>query len=241
MAARKAFAERDYEAAARLFTRALDLDPSNPDALRLGGYFATLLRREELMLEIGEATIAHDPLCAVCLRQLVDSNLQLGRLDEAERLLRPAVAADPQAFRTTRGLVRLLQGKPAEALELFEPSETPLGAYLHRSRAMALHDLGRKQEAAAELEQLEGYTELGDHALLMAQAYAWIGERDIAVDWAEKQLERVTTHGYIFYWVVADTILRRKLDGFPRWDELQRRYGVAPDQVVHIEFAPSLR
>ena len=35
--------------------------------------------------------------------------------------------------------------------------------------------------------------------------------------------------------VVANVILRHKLDGFPRWVELQRRYGVAPDQLAQID------
>ena len=240
MGARKAYAERDYDAAARLHARALELDPSNPDALRLGAIFATLLRREELMLRLGERTVETDPMCTLCVTLLVDSYLQLGRFDEADRLLRPAVAADPEAFLYKRGLIKQFQGDPAAALQLYERDSSPPGAFAYQHRAMALHDLGRRQESADEVKLLMQRTQVGNHALKMAQVYAWIGERELAVDWAEKQLERVQTHGYPFYWVIADPILRSKLEGFPRWEGLERQYGATREQTDLIEFDPVL-
>jgi len=159
-------------------------------------------------------------------------------LDEADRLM--ATDPEPKSYFSRRILVRLLRGEPAAALKQIEAVEADPSPVRFRVGAMVLHDLGRSAEASAQLEELKRQKPTYGHALGVAQAYAWMGERDLAVDWAEKQLELATPAGYIYFFVLADPILRRKLDGFARWDELQRRYGVAPDQVARIDFAPVL-
>ncbi|NJD30712.1 MAG: hypothetical protein FIB04_02360 [Gammaproteobacteria bacterium] len=238
MALRKSYVERDHAAAARLHTRSLELDPSNGDVLRLAAIFATLIRREELMLRLGERAVERDPLCTICISRLVDVYMQLGMLEKAERIM--LATADPGVFGSTRAVVRLLMGDPAAALSILEGSRSLSIPSVMRIKAMALHDLGRSREAADLLEQLKHMTNAQEYALYVAQVYAWFGERDLAVDWAEKQLEQATPAGYIYYFTVASVILRRKLDGFPRWVALQRRYGVAPEQVARIEFDPVL-
>jgi hypothetical protein len=159
-------------------------------------------------------------------------------LEKAERVM--LATADPGVFGSTRAVVRLLMGDPAAALSILEGSHSLSIPSVTRVKAMALHDLGRRVEAAELLEQLKKMTDAQEYALYVAQVYAWFGERDLAVDWAEKQLEQATPAGYIYYFTVASVLLRRKLDGFPRWVELQRRYGVAPEQVARIEFDPVL-
>lgn len=238
MALRKSYVERDHAAAARLHARSLELDPSNGDVLRLATIFASLIRREDLMLRLGEMSVERDPLCSICISWLVDVYLQLDMPEKAERLM--LATADPAFFGSTRAFVRLEMGDPTAALSMLEGSDSSPGPGTLRVRAMALHDLGRSKEAAEELERLKQMTKARERALAVAQVYAWFGERDLAVDWAEKQLEQSTPAGYIYYFVVANVILRHKLDGFPRWVELQRRYGVAPDQVAQIKFDPVL-
>jgi len=238
MALRKSYIERDHAAAASLHTRSLELDPSNGDVLRLAAIFATLIRREEPMLRLGEMSVERDPLCDLCFGRLVDVYMQLGMLEKAERVM--LATADPDSWRNPRATVRLLMGDTAAALSILEGGQSPSSPSALRLKAMALHDLGRRGEAAELLEQLKQMTDAREYALYVAQVYAWFGERDLAVDWAEKQLEQATPAGYIYYFTVANLILRRKLDGFPRWVELQRRYGVAPDQAAQIEFDPAL-
>jgi TolB-like protein len=238
MALRKSYVERDHAAAARLHMRSLELDPSNGDVLRLATIFATLIRRGDLMLRLGELAVERDPLCSICISRLVDVYLQLDMPEKAERLMLATV--DPGVFGSTRVLVRLQMDDPAAALSMLEGNDSSPDPGTLRNRAMALHDLGRNDEAAAQLERLKQMTSARERALAIAQVYAWFGERDLAVDWAEKQLEQATPAGYIYYFVVANVILRHKLDGFPRWVELQRRYGVAPDQLAQIEFDPVL-
>jgi hypothetical protein len=190
------------------------------------------------MLRLGEMSVERDPLCSICISRLVDVYLQLDMPEKAERLMLATV--DPGFFGSTRATVRLLMGDPAAALSMLEGNDSSPGPGTLRTRAMALHDLGRNDEAAAQLERLKQVTSARERALAVAQVYAWFGEQDLAVDWAEKQLEQATPAGYIYYFVVANVVLRHKLDGFPRWVELQRRYGVAPDQVAQIEFDPVL-
>jgi TolB-like protein len=237
MALRKSYVERDHAAAARLHERSLELDPSHGDVLRLAAIFATLLRREDLMLRLGELAVERDPLCSICLSRLVDVYMQLGKLEEAERTM--LAAANTDVYATRRALVRLFMGDAATALALLGADASPGTATL-RTRAMALHDLGHTAEAAAQLEELQQRNRFQEYALSRAQVHAWFDEPDLAVDWAERQLEQATPAGYIYYFVVADVILRRKLDGFPRWESLMRSYGVAPEQAALIQFDPVL-
>ena len=104
------------EVAARLHTRSLELDPSHGDVLRLAAIFATLIRREDQMLRLGEMSVERDPLCEICLGRLVDVYMQLGMLDKAERLM--LATADPGLWRLPRATVRLLVGDPAAALSM---------------------------------------------------------------------------------------------------------------------------
>jgi TolB-like protein len=238
MALRKSYVHRDHAAAARLHMRSLELDPSNGDVLRLATIFATLIRRDDLMLRLGELAVERDPLCSICIARLADVYMQLNMLEKAERIM--LATADPAGFANWRAFVRLQMGDPATALSIVEGSSSPSSPGALRVKAMALHDLGRGGEAATQLERLKQMTKARERALNVAQVYAWFGEPDLAVDWAEKQLEQATPAGYIYYFVVANVVLRHKLDGFPRWVELQRRYGVAPDQVAQIEFDPAL-
>jgi TolB-like protein len=238
MALRKSYVERDHAAAARLHERSLELDPTNGDVLRLATIFAILIRRDDAMLRLGEMAVERDPLCSLCIGTLVIAYRQLNMLDKAERTM--LATADSAFFVNTRALVRLQMGDPAAALSIAEGGKSPSGPGALRAKAMALHDLGRSGEAAEQLERLKQMTQARERALYVAQVYAWFGEKDLAVDWAEKQLEQATPAGYIYYFTVADVILRHKLDGFPRWVELQRRYGVAPEQVAQIKFDPVL-
>ena len=82
---------------------------------------------------------------------------QLGRLDEAEGLLRRILAwnpRDPEA-RHMLGVLRLQQNRAAEALDIIEPlvMEQSATADMRTHHGLVLHALGRDNEALADFER----------------------------------------------------------------------------------------
>ncbi len=83
--------------------------------------------------------------------------LEVGRLDEAERGARGALAVDPAAEEGHALLARvhLSRGAHAEALRATEAGigATPDSEWLHRLRALALSAMGRRDEALAAADE----------------------------------------------------------------------------------------
>ena len=82
-----------------------------------------------------------------------------GQWDEAEKLYRRILElhrTDLQA-QYMIGVIRLQQGRAAEALAIFDPlvGQAPGDADLRTQRGLALQDLGRRQEALADFDQAQ--------------------------------------------------------------------------------------
>lgn len=83
--------------------------------------------------------------------------LEVGRLDEAERAARGALAVDPSAEdgHALLARVHLARGDHAETLRAAESGigATPESEWLHRLRALALNAMGRRKEALAAADE----------------------------------------------------------------------------------------
>jgi len=103
---------------------------------------------------------------------------------------------------------------------------------------MALHDLGRKEESAALLQELHALDEQEEDAwsLGFARLYAWIGEPDQAF----KYLEMIAEERPRRLLDPDDVPIYAKLHDDPRWLPLLRSAGVAPEQFAAIHFNPRL-
>jgi hypothetical protein len=88
-----------------------------------------------------------------------------------------------------------------------------------RGRALALHDLGRKEEARAVIEEMIRGNLITPYGL--AQVYAWWGETDRALEALERQL---STRRYPSIEARWDPMLRN-LRSDPRYWALLRRAG----------------
>jgi serine/threonine-protein kinase len=115
--------------------------------------------------------------------------LQLaGHLEESEAAYRRHLAIMPESLLTRVGLARtlLLRSRPREAAEIFAGLEE--ASLRLQGQAMAEHALGRTaasdvalQELTARFGRFEPY--------LVAEALAWRGERDQALDWFAKSVD----------------------------------------------------
>jgi len=126
----------------------------------------------------------------------------------------------------------LYQDRPGEALAQFElePYE-PLAV---AGRALAYHELGRREEYQVELARL--VEEWGDQAATsIARVHARTGQVDLAIDWLERAVEagrsgqiNPSDPGY------------EPLRDSPHWNTLLERMGKTPSQLDAIQFDPQL-
>lgn len=176
---------------------------------------------------IGEFVVAHDPLCAICQYHLARAYRFVGKFDEAEATIRSAlILTDPGQYPMYRDLGRVLmfKGDPEAALEAFEKDDDQQGI------AIALHDLGRREEFETALASLHEKEE--EYPTDLATVYAWIGESDKAFKYLDKEysIDRSSLSRIMRYPVF------RNLHDDPRWQALLHRLGMSDEQLAEINF-----
>jgi TolB-like protein/cytochrome c-type biogenesis protein CcmH/NrfG len=173
----------DLKGAARAFKRALEIAPDNADVLRYWGLLAGQLGQAEECLRCLRRSAALDPLSSTALRFLGSRCAYFGDPAEAERALRAALDLNPSQgiVHVNLCLVRLLQGRPAEALEFARREAVP--AFRAFGTCLAEHALGHAAESDQALAEL---TTEPDIAYQVAEACSWRGETDRAFEWLER-------------------------------------------------------
>jgi TolB-like protein/DNA-binding winged helix-turn-helix (wHTH) protein len=222
---------RDPVEANRHISQALALGPTNLYVLKVATSGARALGRFDLALELDRSLVARDPLCVGCRIWLTKSYEQLGRLEEAEQTIRETqTLMGNSGGEWTLGTILLQRGRPAAALESFSPLDHHL--YLRLAgRAMALHDLGRHEESAAEIAALEAEWAT-EQPIIIAQVYAYIGQPDLAFDWIGRDLEGRADFARGDY---LDTLFAN-LHNDPRWLPLLEQIGRSPKQLARVPF-----
>lgn len=148
------YMENDPRRAAERFKRALELDPTNHDVLRLSA---------QLLRDIGRFDEARAVLDYVAERDPVNPSTYAGRgtlarmdrrYDDAIALFRQELTLNPTtaAAHYEIGLALLLAGRPEAALE--EATAEPDDEYRVKLTALALYELGRMNEHDAAFREL---------------------------------------------------------------------------------------
>ena len=163
--------------------RALELAPGNADVVVGAAAVAGSLGYLDEALALCHRTIALDPLNAAGHRYLGIYSRHAGRYEQAEAALLEAMAVHPFGglIYVAMGDVRLMQGRPADALACYE-RESHEGFRL-RGLSMAYHALEQNERSDAALEQLGA---LPMHAFLNATAHAYCGHVDTAFEWLDR-------------------------------------------------------
>lgn len=108
-----------------------------------------------------------------------------GDLDEAKTALNRSleIAPDQVYAPANLGIVLLLEGRPAEALDAFERSTAE--TFRLMGAALAHHDLGHKAASRRDLERF--IKECAAHAAYqVSSVYAWRGEVEQAFAWIDR-------------------------------------------------------
>ena len=179
--------------------RALELEPNNTEVLRVVTYILHSIGRFDDAIVVGERMMATNPLCIVCYPRLLDSYVDSGQFKKAEQLQRRRIElVNDIGGRANLAHVLILMGRAEEALEVVEQiaaevlrDRGELGRYEPEwlgTSAMALHDLGRVDEAATRIEQLETDWSQRDPFFLLTY-HAHVGDKDMALAWFRKTME----------------------------------------------------
>ncbi len=229
----KMFQENDIVAAARLFEDANAVDPSNLDALLGAATLASRIGKFELAIRIFEFLAERDPLELWVHWNLGWTYLQAGRVEDALRRYAIAISLSPDAKggRWKSGLVKLVAGDSASALEEFKLEADEI--YRLQGTALALHDLGHAEASADVLQELHAIEADDVWPYGYARAYAWFGNNDEAFRYlrisAEKNPQSIQG--------TAFNPMFKKLHNDPRWLPFLREFGRAPEQLAAIEIA----
>jgi tetratricopeptide (TPR) repeat protein len=165
--------------------------------------------------------------------------LDAGQYASAEETLRvyQVMEPDDQSWPTWQlGLALLLQSKTSEALQHFEENFAEDHPLRFHGKTLALHDLGRPDDAAAELARLLEVDPQPAIDWVIGTAYAWLGAKDEAFNYFEKQRQK----GLMAFTSMAASPLYANLRDDPRWQPFLASVGVDPEFLSSIEFNPRL-
>ncbi len=220
----------DLETAARHLRRAVELDPSNLIVLAESTTLLAYLGRTADSVRVLEHVVSLDPANPVFLVNLATSYYEDRRYRDAIEAARGVLRLSPGRQSALRILARaqLLAGNPAEVLAL--APELTSARERATLLAMAYHALGRKPEAEAALAELR--TLAAGSTVHGPQALAFRGEKDAAFRWLD-DAGAVESEGFK---ANAFDPAFDNLRTDPRWQELLRRVGRAPEQVARVPF-----
>lgn len=124
-----------------------------------------------------------DPLSISAWEGLSRVSYIVGDLEAAEAAFERARRIAPERVSIFQAYLRLLQRRPAEALEIARRLSTT--GFRLECEAMALHDLGDEAGSRRALDELAARFP-GTAAWNMAHVHAWRGEPDLAFEWLDR-------------------------------------------------------
>jgi len=236
----------DLRQAAMHAERALESDPTHFGALTTAGEVLTRLWRAEMAIPILRYISERDPLSPFHFENLAKAYMNTGQYVEAEEACRVQLVLEPEGGEHFTGwcigMALLMQGKAREALQYFDENVRYDPLRWH-GKTLALHALGRTDEALAELARLLETAKLfgiepeyDGIYWFIGTAYAWIGAMDEAFESFERQRQlflRIFTSQ-------SDDPLYANLRDDPRWLPFLASVNLDPDFLASVEFNPRL-
>ena len=218
----------DFVTAAKLFERALALQPSNSTIVGNAANLAYLVGRLDTAIALQKYTNARDPLSGIGHENLGIFYVHAGRPDEALAELHAALSLNPKQLLAYSWISRalLLKDDPKAALTAIQ--QEPEDELRLAGLAMASYALRQKADSDAALAEL---IKRGEDASV-ASVLAFRGEPNRAFEWLEKAASKNELQDNSIATDPDFANLRRDA----RWLPFLRKIGVAPDQLAPIRF-----
>ena len=208
----------NWSAAQRESKTAVALAPHDPFVLQLAQAERFAVGQWSEALRFLDAAITADPLDANLHSNLGALYLRLGRLFEAESAARRVLEISPTYSwgHTYLGYALLIEGKATEALAEMQKEREPGAQVL--GLALVNRALRRTLEADAALARLTA-EHAGDMAMLIAEVYAFRGQKDRAFEW----LDRAYAQKDINLYYIKSEVLFDSLKPDPRYKAFLRK------------------
>lgn len=210
----------DWVGADASFQRAVALDPGNSTVVSDASNMEAFLGHFDEASKLARRAVELDPRNAVNRWLLGKICYWAGRQEEAKEELRRALELDPNIPQAhlTLGLVYLTQGRLQDALaEMEQDPVLPAGL---QGRAIVYYAMGRRSESDHALAELIAKYQEGRYST--AEAYAFRGETDRALDW----LEQAYVHDDGRLREIKIDPLLKSLHGNPRYIALLKKLRV---------------
>lgn len=181
----KLYHDFDWKGAEEIYQEALILEPENPDLLySLGGGLYFAIGRWKESIELMKKCIEYDPLKPISHLNLGNILTHAGRPDEAIAYFKKTLELNPQFQRAHLYLGRnyLLLGKTEMGLK--EMQQENFEVFRTFGMTLAYHAMGKKKESDDALKDFTGKFQ-NDWSYLLAELYAYRGEKDKALMWLE--------------------------------------------------------
>jgi TolB-like protein/DNA-binding winged helix-turn-helix (wHTH) protein/Tfp pilus assembly protein PilF len=175
----------DWAGANASYQRAVELEPGNPEGVRLAAVSAAELGRFDEAVKLARRAVDFDPLNADRWEGLGEIELYTGQLDQAAADGKKSLELNPDFWGGPILLTRiyLLQGRPQDALrEIERVHYAPYRAHLY---ALTYYALGRKKESGTALNELITKYYASD-AFEIATIYAFRNQTDEAFEWLDR-------------------------------------------------------
>ena len=181
----KYYHDFNWNEAEATFQKALSLEPGNVNVLGHLGSLALALGHFDEAIQFTKQALILDPLKPILYIEQGANLTYSNRFEEAIVQYKKILELSPQVQRAHMylGRIYLLQGKPEMALAEMQQETTEV--FKRFGLALAYHALGRRKEAD---EELRNYISIyqNDWVYLIAEIYAFRGEKDKAFEWLEK-------------------------------------------------------
>ena len=225
----------DLSAAAKLFERALALQPGNAIVLANAASLTFTLGRMEQSVRLWELAQQLDPLNSSYAFGLARAYFMNDELDKAEAMFRKSLLLSPNRRGTRAALVRVMNRKdessdPEEVRRLI--AEEPVVPLQLIATASMHYKVGNVAESDAALKTLvEDFHQRA--GMVIAMAYTIRGETEKAFEWLQKTLELEGQQALYNTWYSPEFEI---LHDDPRWEQLLAGAGLSKQQLSSIDF-----
>jgi len=174
----------DWAGADASYQRAVELEPGNPEVVRMAAASSKELGRFEEALPLARRAVDLDPLNAGSWENLGETEYFMGQLNQALADCKKALELNPDVYPGPIQLTKIyvMEGRPQDALpEIERIRDEPQRAFLY---AIAYYALDRNQESDAALSEL--IRKYQQNTYRIAEVYAFRNQSGAAFEWLDR-------------------------------------------------------
>lgn len=204
LGAQKMYYDFDWMGAKEAFEKVLLIEPANAAAFNGLGSLYVMTGHVDKGIELVKQALSLDPLKPIYYSNQGGNYTYANRIEEANAAYKKALEINPQFQRAHMYLGRnfLLQGKPALALQ--EMDKENVEFFKKFGLALAYYASGNKNRADELLKDFVNAYH-NEWPYVIAELYAFRGEKQIAIEWLEKAYQQNDSW---LIWIKGDPLLK---------------------------------